>query len=195
MPEEEKNIEATEYDIVRSRSGIMNIYSAERKLRWCGYVLLAASLTAPVLLLLPDRVVETYLDGTPLSTPLTLAGMAFLGVTLVLASVPGLVWISVVSQDTADASRDKAWRLAGMEGIFGWFAFGWGAPLVFIALGAAASGFLGVDFIESLGDRGITPYSGEATLSLPVAYLSATTFVLGFSVVYLAAYISRSDSD
>lgn len=193
MLEDEEDLETTEYDIVRARSGILTSYSVERKMRWCGYVFLASALTAPVLLLLPDAVVEEYIGGEPLSTPLTLAGMSLLGASLVAASVAGLFWVAVRIRKLkkSDISREQAWRINGMEGIFGWFALGWGAPLVFVALVAAGTGFQGVEFVESLAERGVDPYAETATLSFPTAYVSLITLVLGLVTLWLSRYISE----
>jgi len=170
----------------------MTVFSVERKLRWCGYVLLAAAFTAPVLFLLPDSVSEAYLGGSPLFTPLTLSGVSFLGVSLVLASAAGLVWVATESRETDAVSRERAWRLAGMEGIFGWFAFGWGAPLVLVALLAALSGFQGPEFVGSLAERGVDPYGGDAALALPAVYLSAGALLLGLAVIGASVYVSRT---
>ena len=88
--ETELIVDRTDYDIVRTRSGVSTLWSVERKIRWCGYFLLAASLLVPITVLLPEAVIETYIGEEPLFTPLSVAGLAALSVVTLFGAAVGL---------------------------------------------------------------------------------------------------------
>jgi len=188
--DDELDIERNEYESARLRSGMFTLWSPERKLRWCAYLLLSISLLAPAVSLLPEPVRTTYLGDAPLFTPLSVSFLATVSVVTVSGGALGLFWVIKKKTETDEIDVDLAWTLVSIEDISSGFSLvtglvGTGACLAFVL-----SGFRGVEFLESLDESGVRPYEADTAFGLPVVYVSAFALVAGLSVVALSAYAS-----
>ena len=186
----EFGVDLTDYDVVRTRSGMSTLWSVEKKMGWCGSFLLAASLLTPITVLLPDAVRDTYIGEEPLFTPLSVAGLGELSVITLFGASLGLFWVAYRSRRADEISEDEAWTLVGLEEVFSAFAFLMGFVGLLVCIVAVSAGMNGVEFVESLAESSLQPYRGDSAVALPVAYVSASAFFSGVVVLGLAAYAS-----
>jgi hypothetical protein len=192
--ETELIVDRTDYDIVRTRSGVSTLWSVERKIRWCGYFLLTASLLVPITVLLPEAVIETYIGEEPLFTPLSVAGLAALSVVTLFGAAVGLFWVAYRGNRADEITKDEAWRLVGLEEVFSAFAFLMGFVGVAICVADVSAGMWGAEFVASLAESGVVLYRGDSAFAVPVAYVSAQAFFAGVVVLGLAAYATSLSS-
>lgn len=187
----EFGINRTDYDVVRTRSGMSTLWSVEKKIVWCGYFLLAASLLAPITVLLPEAVRETYIGEDPLFTPLSVAGLAELSVVTLFGAALGLFWVAYRGRRPDEITEDEAWTLVGLEEVFSAFGFLMGFVGVVVCIVAVSSGLQGVEFVESLAESSVQPYRGDSAMAVPLAYVTAPAFFGGVIVVGLGEYASK----
>lgn len=183
-------IDRTDYDVVRTRSGMSTLWSVEKKIAWCGYFLLATSLLTPIIVLLPEAVRETYIGEEPLFTPLSVAGLAELSVFTLFGAALGLFWVAYRGRRPDEITEDEAWTLVGLEEVFSAFAFLMGFVGVVICIAAVSSGMQGVEFVESLAESSVQPYRSDSAMALPLAYVTAPAFFAGVVVLGLGEYAS-----
>lgn len=184
----------SEYDLVRLRHGTTAFTSVPRKARLCGLILVSGGLLLPIVLVLPDTVVEENLHGTPASYPL---GLAFL---LVVSAIPaaiggiGLAGVAYKFSTVEEMDRDSAWQLVGLEDIFTGLGYVTGGLGVVIAVSLAATGLFGPELVDSLQASGVDPY-----LRSPVEWATATVgaavaVTLG-SIVFVAGVLVEQKWD
>jgi len=167
------------------------LWSVEKKIGWCGFSLLAASLLVPITALLPEAVRETYIGSEPVFTPLSVAGLGGLSVFTLFCAAVGLFWVAYRGRRAEEISEDEAWTLVGLEEVFSAFAFLMGFVGIAVCVVDISVGMWGVGFVESLAESSLQPYRGDSALAVPVAYVSAPAFFAGVVVLCLAAYASR----
>lgn len=173
------------YDLMRAKHVTIPA-SAGRKARWCGYLLVVAALTAPIIATLPAAVRETQFVGDPLATPLGAAAVVLIGVACLAFAGVGLAALAIYTTRHPEPSESRVWTLVGLEDALSGIAFITGFLGVVSGVGILASGHAGLDRVEWLIDSGIDPYlafSGvpaTPTLTSAVAAIAAVV-VLGAS--------------
>jgi len=80
-------------------------------------------LLAPITVLLPEAVRETYIGEGPLFTPLSVAGLAELSVVTLFGAALGLFWVAYRGRRPNEITEDEAWTLVGLKEMFSAFGF------------------------------------------------------------------------
>lgn len=187
---EQAVLEEHEYDLVRLRHGTTAFTSVPRKARLCGLVLFSGGLLLPIILVLPESVVQENLNGTPASYPL---GLAFM---LVVSAIPaavgglGLSGVAYKFSTIEEMDRDTAWQLVGLEDIFTGLGFVTGGIGVLVTLLLAATGLFGPELVASMEASGVDPYY-QSPVGWATATVGAVVAVTLGGIVFVAGILTE----
>lgn len=181
----------SEYELIRARSGLSTRWSIPRKVRWCGYLLFAASGLLPVVVSLPAPVRERFIGPDPASAPLAVATVDLLGVLCLVVAAVGLAAVALYRSRLGHIDEDQAWTLVGFEDVFSGIGFVTGGLAVVAALALAAVGFAGVETVQRLVDAGVDPYHMAGDPGVSTAAVSAVAFVCAVGISLLGLRLRR----
>jgi hypothetical protein len=173
----------SEYELIRLQHGFLTRWSIPAKVRRCGYLLVTASATLPLVAFLPAAVRSAYLGAVPQVARLTVTTLMLASVFLLGTGGLGLLVLVAYRSRFETVPEHVAWNLVGLETIFSGMGLVTGTLTVVVTLGLVSVGYAGPTVVESLRVAGIDPYQTGALVS--VAASSTATFCAGIVLTFL----------
>ena len=173
----------SEYELIRLQHGFLTRWSIPVKVRRCGYLLVTASATLPLVAFLPGAVRSAYLGAVPSLARLTVTTLMLASILLLGTGGLGLLALVAYRSRFETVPERVAWNLVGLETIFSGMGLVTGTLTVVVTLGLVSVGYAGPAVVESLRAAGIDPYRTGAVVS--VAASSTATFCTGIVLTFL----------
>lgn len=188
-------LEASVYEELRLRRGLLTRLPIAAKIGGCSVLAFIGATVGPIAALLPRAVREQYFDAAPTSTALSVTLLALFGCGCLLLASLGLTWIAHTRSPVDALSEDAAWRLVGLENIFTGIGFLTGGLGIFTAVGLASTGLFGVEMVDSLVALGVDPYQTGASVARTPLATSIVGIVTGIGTAALGLLVHRAVDD
>jgi hypothetical protein len=187
-------LEASPYEELRLRRGLLTRLSIPTKIGICSLLFFVAATLAPIAAVLPPAVTEQYFDTDPTAATLSVTVLALFGCGCLLVASIGLAVIAHKRLPLDALSEDAAWRLVGLENICTGVAFLTGGLGICCAVGLVGTGLFGIETVEQLVSIGVEPYQSDTAAARTPVETSIVGTVGGVVTASLSAVVHRTAS-